>query len=324
MPGEAVYRASPSLALIKYWGKRSTRLNIPATASVGITLGELFTETRVACQEPLDEVIVDGRPHLGESPRFRRFFDALRRSLRLDVHFRVESRNNFPGSAGLASSSSGFAALAWACTAAAGRELPAARLSALARIGSASAARAVFGGFVLLPAGARSAQPLFGPDHWPDLRVVVVTIQPEPKEIPSRQAMELVRRSSPYYRAWVRSAPALLNEALAALQARDLERLGRAAGASYLRMVATMLAADPPILYWLPASVALIRECRALRREGIGAWETMDAGPQVKILCAAAEVEAILRRIRQMDGRFETRVSGVGAGPRRLDGEGGR
>jgi diphosphomevalonate decarboxylase len=122
------------------------------------------------------------------------------------------------------------------------------------------------------------------------------------KPLSSRQAMEATRGSSPFYRAWVRSAGGLLAEAVSALERRDLEKLGELARLSYSRMHAALLAADPPLLYWLPATVALVRECAALRRAGLGAWETVDAGPQVKVLCLEADAPRIAARWGEAGG----------------------
>jgi diphosphomevalonate decarboxylase len=239
----------------------------------------------------------------------------LRRRIGVDHHYDATSTNNFPTAAGLASSSSGFAALACACARASGRDVPPPVLSELARVGSASAARALFAGWVILPAGARRARPLFGPEHWPEIRVVVATVRSGPKDRPSRDAMEHVRRTSPYYGPWVRDSRRMVRGALDALQRRDLEALGEAMRASYLRMFATMLAARPAVLYWEPASVALIHECAAMRREGIGAWETMDAGPQVKIFCEARDLPAIEEQIGRLDPELPILTANAGHGP---------
>jgi diphosphomevalonate decarboxylase len=292
-------RAHPSLALIKYWGKSDSRRNLPATPSLAVTLAGVHTETRVWPADA-DSVVLDGVEQSAE--RYAPFFAALRRRLASRQCFRAESTNSFPTAAGLASSSSGFAALAAACVRAAGRELPARELSALARLGSASAARSLFGGFTLLPARARAALQLFPEEHWPELRVLIAVASGEAKPFASRQAMEATRRSSPFYRAWLASAGRLLAGAMSALERRDLEKLGELARLSYSRMHAALLAADPPVLYWLPATVALIRECAALRREGLGAWETIDAGPQVKVLCLAADALKVAARLQQAAG----------------------
>jgi diphosphomevalonate decarboxylase len=296
-------RASPSLALLKYWGKLEGEENLPATPSLAVTLGGLFTETWVR-EAPTDSVTIAGE--LQDGKRFQRFFDNLRSRLGIDGHFEARSGNSFPTAAGLASSSSGFAALAGACARTAGRELPGGEISALARVGSVSAARSVFGGFVLLPAGARSAVQVHDARHWPDLRIVVAVTHHGPKTVSSREGMARTSATSPFFRQWISQSQALLPEAVAALRSRDLEKLGDLVRTSCAMMHATALAARPPVLYWIPATVAVMDACRELRNQGTGAWETIDAGPQVKILCAAGDVERVIRRVKEVAPGIQT------------------
>jgi diphosphomevalonate decarboxylase len=308
---------SPSLALVKYWGKLDPERNLPATPSLSLNLRDLETVTTVR-EGTEDRVLVDGE----EMPldRYLPFFNNLRAALGVTTRFHAESSNNFPTSAGLASSSSGFAALTAACCRLCEKELSFEELSALARVGSASAARAFFGGFALLPAGGVSAMPLHPPEWWPELAVLVVRIDSGKKAVSSRQAMEDVRRTSPFYESWVSKSGIILERALAALQQRDLPALGQAVRHSYMSMFATMMGADPPILYWKPESVAVIRACAALREAGLEAWETMDAGPQVKVLCLAAQAEAIRKGIAAavpgLDPAADILLTGPGPGLR--------
>lgn len=325
-----VCRASPSLALLKYWGKLPLGHNLPATPSLALSLGSLVTSTRVeASFEGEDEVRVGGA--LQGGARYAAFFAALRRglsgrrtgelrSLAGALRFRAWSRNDFPTASGLASSSSGFAALALAGVRAAeslleARPLSTTEISRIARIGSVSAARAVFGGFCLLPAGAREARPLFDEAHWPELRILVALVSREEKPLTSREAMERCRRTSVFHRAWLGSARRELEGSLAALGRRDLEALGNAMRRSYLRMFGAMLGCEPPLVYWLPGSLAIIHECESLRGEGIGVWETMDAGPQVKMLCLASDLPRIKERIASTRAASSLVVSCVGAPP---------
>lgn len=320
----AIGRASPSLALIKYWGKSDRTANRPATPSLAITLQELASETRVYAikrssinQTITDLVVLDGVLQAAE--RFQDYFDGLRATLGPDLAFWAESTNNFPTAAGLASSSSGFAALTLSAAAAAGQaHYPLERLSALARLGSGSAARSLFGGFTLLPADSESAQCLHGPDFWPQLRLIIVRIDEGQKDISSRSAMEQTRLTSPFYQSWIDNAPSVCDSALAALTARDLPGLGAAMRLSYLRMFSTMFAADPPIIYWQSRSLAVIRLCASLRQQGIDAWETMDAGPQVKILCAESVVETICAALKNELAIDSLIVDQAGSGPRLL------
>jgi diphosphomevalonate decarboxylase len=312
---DATCRASPSLALLKYWGKRDRRENTPATPSVAVTLGGLTTETRVTLADG-DAVDLDGRREPAE--RYAAFFDRARRLAGREVRFHAASRNSFPTAAGLASSSSGFAALACACAWAAGASPSRRDLSALARFGSASAARSIYGGFVLLDRGARWAEQLYPPEHWPELRILAVVTAAERKDIPSRDAMEASRLTSPYYGAWVRSSRRLLPEALAALADRDLERIGEIARSSALRMHAVMLASRPSFSYWVPQTLAVLAACAELRRGGVGAWETMDAGPQVKVLCLEADVERVGGHLRAAVPGLEILVAQPGPGAERV------
>jgi diphosphomevalonate decarboxylase len=318
MNDEAVCRAGPSLALIKYWGKSLKGDNLPATPSLAVTLGGVHTETRASVVSASlsaasqDMISVDGVTQ--DPARYSFFFDSLRHTLETPARFRASSSNTFPTSAGLASSSSGFAALSGACARAAGCEPSPADLSAIARAGSASAARSVFGGFVLLPAGARRARQICGPEHWPDFRVVVAITHHSPKPVPSRRAMEETRASSPYYFSWIKESAELLPQALRALESRDIELLGETARRSYSLMHGAILGAQPPLLYWLPATVAVIHACAAMRSAGIGAWETIDAGPQVKVLCLAKDVEAIVSRVGSLSSGIQTLICRPGPG----------
>ena len=153
--GKAV--AHSNIALAKYWGKADAVRNLTAVPSLSLTLAALRTVTTVRFDDSLalDElslggVLVSGRPLL----RVSKLLDTVRAQVGLTTRARVESVNDFPTAAGLASSASGFAALAMAATRAAGLELSLAEVSALARAASASAARSLFGGYVSLEARA--------------------------------------------------------------------------------------------------------------------------------------------------------------------------
>ena len=306
--------AGPSLALIKYWGKKSSVDNTPATGSLAVTLEGLESRT-VANFDDRDSVVVNGRE---EPPaRFSPFLDHLRAKLGLaDQGLEVASTNNFPTAAGLASSSSGFAALTGAVAALAGQEHAPADLSALARLGSGSATRSVFGGFTVFEAGAAAAQPLHDASFWEDFRVVLAIVREESKPTSSRSAMESSRLTSPYYDRWVETSPALLTKARSAVAERDWSQLGPLIRQSYLRMFSTMFSAEPPLIYWQPASLALIQALETLRQEGFTAFETMDAGPQVKIFCPEDQCAALVGELGRRVGGLRFLTAGPGPGLR--------
>jgi diphosphomevalonate decarboxylase len=305
--------AGPSLALTKYWGKAYHGINKPATPSLGLTLSPLQSQATVSLVTDQHQVTVNEVPQ--PLDRFEPFLKAVSELFDKPVFFKATCTNNFPTSAGLASSSSGFAALALAISALSRQDLLATDLSSLARFGSGSAARAVWGGFVEWPAGAPHARPLYDETYWPELRVIVCLVDHGPKAVSSREAMTRMRHTSPYCDAWIKDAPCLHQGALTALAARDLEKLGDTTRHSTLRMFGTMLAMSPPLVYWAPATVQIIHLAAALRSEGIGVWETMDAGPQVKLLCMANDVDAILGRLDEALPELTTITAQVGAGP---------
>jgi len=276
--------AHPNIALVKYWGKRDVAQNLPAVPSLSLTLGGWRTRTTVIWGADRDCVELDGQEV--DDPKITAFLGLLG-SDRPPVS--VVSDNDFPTGAGLASSASGFAALALAATRAAGLTLSDAELSALARRGSGSASRSIFGGFVQWD--DTHAQPIAAPP-W-DVRMVVAVVNADRKDVGSTAGMARSRATSPYWDAWVHSAAADVAEARAAVLAQDLERLGTVMESSTFKMHATMHTAVPPLLYWQPATVAVLHAVFALRAAGVGAWATMDAGPQVKVLCSPSDADAV-------------------------------
>jgi len=318
--GQATATAHPNLAIIKYWGKESNLDNTPASPSLGIALDELHTVTTVYLttakseNDEADKVLIDGKLQLGR--RFADFFANFRKLVgekRMGKFtITAHSSSNFPSSAGFASSASGFAALALACTSAVKLELPAKKLSALARTGSASAARSTFGGFVHLDSGASYANQVHDETWWPELRIIVVEIEGGIKKISSRAAMERAKMSSPFYQAWISDSKRNMDKSLSALEARNLSALGPLIRQSYLRMFSTMFSSYPPIIYWKPASLAVIDFCERLRSAGLNIWETMDAGPQVKILCLEENVPLLIKRLRKQFPNLPFRICKVG------------
>jgi diphosphomevalonate decarboxylase len=288
---KATAQAHANIALVKYWGKSDDARLLPQAPSLSVALDKLLTTTTVELGAAADSFELDGR---SEDPaRARALLDAAG----IRAKARIVSRNAFPTAAGLASSASGFAALALAASAAAGQDRSVGELSALARLGSGSATRSVPGGWAVWE--GESARQVFAPSHW-DLRFCIAVCAAGPKQIGSRDGMRTTRDTSPYHAAWIEQCRRDLPDALGLLDRRDLRGLGALAERNALCMHADALAADPPLLYWQPATVGCLLALRALRAAGVSAWATIDAGPHVVALCApadAARVEAALRGI---------------------------
>ena len=288
-PGAAGRAFAPSnIALVKYWGKRDEELNLPVTSSLSVSLGRLGSEVELRAADGPDAVTLNGQPLPPDSSFARRvsaYLDLFRPE---GTGFRVDARNTIPTAAGFASSASGFAALVRALDQLFGWDLDARALSILARLGSGSACRSVFHGFVEWHAGEAEdgmdsyARPL--PETWPDLRMGLVVISGEEKAVGSRAGMKRTVETSPLYPAWPAKVAEDLPEVREAIRGRDFHRLGRAAESNALAMHATMIAAWPSVLYWKPESVAAMRRVAALRERGLAVYFTMDAGPNLKLL----------------------------------------
>jgi diphosphomevalonate decarboxylase len=313
---QATARAHPNIALVKYWGRTDEALNLPATSSLSMTMGGVMTTTTVSVESglPRDELVLDGKPaseqarervarHLG---RLRALPREAGKGPRPAAEFcRVTSRNNFPQGSGLASSASAFAALTWAANAAMGLGLDARACSVQARMGSGSAARSCFGGWVVWHAGQRSedsfAEAVAGPEQL-DVVDLVAVVSAEHKKVGSSEGHGLAG-TSPLHAARVAAVPRILEQALRALQAKDLATLGGLAELDALLMHAVMMTSTPSLLYWQPGTMRVLHAVRGWREEGARCWSTIDAGPNVHILTHAQDA-----------GRVEKGLHALGLG----------
>jgi diphosphomevalonate decarboxylase len=296
--------AHSNIALVKYWGKQPKAGNFPAVPSLSLTLDRMFTRTRVAFEDGLtqDELWLDDKRVEGaQLERATRLLDSVRDAAHLRFRAKVTSKNNFPTAAGLASSASGFAALALAATHAAGLQFASSEVSALARASSASAARSLFGGWVALEATVGSAEPLRPAEYW-DVALVIAVTEKGPKAVGSTEGMNRCSQTSPVYQSWLERAPLLFDEARRALDRRDIDALGRAMEASTWLMHATMLTAQPALVYLAPRSLEIIKLVCERRCARVPAYFTTDAGPHVKVLTLAPHADHVCEWLRGVNG----------------------
>jgi diphosphomevalonate decarboxylase len=315
--------AHPNIALVKYWGKSDERLILPAAGSLSLTLDVFPTTTTVTLDSGLlqDTVELDGHAATQETTgRVRAFLDLVRSRVTdtraVLPHARVVTRNAVPTGAGLASSAAGFAALAVAAGAAYGLRSHRTELSRLARRGSGSACRSIVPGLAIWHAGndeTSFAEPVPGPD----LGMVVVVVNRRGKKVSSREAMRRTRDTSPYYTAWVRSAQEDLALAVDALANDDLAALGAVIESNALRMHAAIAACRPPIRYLAPASVGVFDAAEALRADGLEAYATADAGPNVVLVCRADRVAEVRKALADRLG-IDAEDTSRDAGPLRI------
>ncbi|MBH1938537.1 diphosphomevalonate decarboxylase [Streptomyces sp. AV19] len=330
--GSATAVAHPNIALIKYWGKRDEQLILPRTDSLSMTLDIFPTTTRVRLDPEAehDEVTLDGAPLEGEARRrVVAFLDLVRERAGVSRRAVVETENTVPTGAGLASSASGFAALAVASAAAYGLDADATALSRLARRGSGSASRSVFGDFAIWHAGepgavdadlSSYAEPVTTGEIDPAL--VIAVVNAGPKAVSSREAMRRTVATSPLFEPWAASSKDDLVEMREALHRGDLDAVGEIAERNALGMHATMLAARPAVRYLSAPTLTVLDSVLQLRRDGVPAYATMDAGPNVKVLCHRADADRVAAVVRGAVQGGAVHVAGPGPGARLLPGGG--
>ena len=319
-------RAHANIALIKYWGKKDEELILPMNSSLSLTLDSFYTETEIVFHESFnrDEFYLNNRLQSEiDTGKISKFLDLFRRKGNVKYNALIKTINYFPTAAGLASSASGFAALAAATNVALGLNLQERELSIYARQGSGSASRSIYGGFVEWEKGYSSETSYSLPiddGKW-DIGMIIVIVNKNKKRVSSREGMKKTVETSPFYKSWVESSKEDLENMKLAIKNRDFENLGSIAERNSLKMHGTMMGANPPIMYFEPDTINVMEIVRDLRDEGIPAYFTMDAGPNVKILCRLSQSDIIVNRLRKFYNKEQIIVSGPGPGIRILKGE---
>ena len=354
---KATCRAGSNIAFIKYWGVvdavtsgvggqppvAGEGLNIPLNNSISMTLADAHTTTTVAWDDnaclPEDTVVIDGMQLEGPpAERIVAHLDRLRALAGVSDRARVVSNNNFPMASGIASSASGFAALTVAAAVALGLRLDATRLSVVARQGSGSASRSLFGGFVEWERGwgrgeseeelllspdstlldSRSvAHQMHDEDHWA-LRDVIAIISTGAKRVSSSSGHRLAA-TSPFNAARTRYVSDWLRTVRRAIAERDFSLLGPILEADALAMHGVMMTSAPSLLYWQPGTLEVLHAVHAWREEGVPVYFTIDAGPNVHLMCEADTAAEVERRLRALPAVRRMLSSGPGAGPQLLD-----
>jgi diphosphomevalonate decarboxylase len=295
--------AGSNIALAKYWGKRDKKLNLPTNSSLSISLGSLGSRTQIqAIDAPQDRVVLNNRILEVESAfavRLSGYLDWICPPNR--PKFEVNTLNTIPTAAGLASSASGFAALTLALNKAYAWDLPLSSLSVLARIGSGSACRSIFEGFVKWDMGEKTdgsdslALPL--DVHWPEFRIGLLTLTEKSKKVDSRSGMNRTTATSILYQSWPQQAEADVTAIETAIRAKDFATLGPRVEHNAMSMHATMLSAWPPLVYWTPESLAQLQQIWQWREEGLEVFITMDAGPNIKLIFLQEDESELIARL---------------------------
>lgn len=318
-PGSGTAIAHPNIAFIKYWGNCQQGLGIPANGSISMNLGGLETRTTVSFDSKLveDLVTINGKKAVGNaSLRVSRFMDLVREMIGCRIYARIESKNNFPMGAGIASSASAFAALALASTKAVGLDLGEAALSRLARKGSGSACRSIPNGYVeWLADGCEpdsKAISIAPPEHW-DLRDCIAIVQQGHKAVGSKEGHKLAY-TSPLQEARVMGAPKRLEMCREAILEKNFNMLSSIVELDNHLMHSVMMTSNPPLIYWQAETIAIMQAVVSWREEGISVFYTIDAGPNVHVICEEKYSEIIRSRLGKIPGVLDVIMAYPGDG----------
>lgn len=323
--------APSNIALCKYWGKRDEILNLPLTNSLSISLGNYGALTKISeINQSQDSIWVNGQDWTNMNNqktaqeknfclRLVAFLDLFRRTP--NTHFRIETDLNIPIAAGLASSACGFAALVKALANLYHWNLETKYLSILARLGSGSACRSLWDGFVEWEKGERAdGLDSHGvlcsesttekgrkqieecieeyEDKFLDFRIGLLIVNKTEKPISSRLAMQKTKETSPFFSEWPKKVQTDLIDLKTAIHTQDFSLLGHIAESNALGMHALMLTANPPILYSNPETIECMQAVWRARAEGLSVYFTQDAGPNLKLLFLEKEAEALRERFK--------------------------
>ena len=294
----ATASAPVNIALAKYWGKRDEELHLPVTDSFSVALDH-HTTTTVRQAIASDEVTLNSIPLPTDSPFYIRcvkFLDLARPSP--SFFFSIATTNTVPTAAGLASSASGFAALTLALNTFFGWNLNRQKLSCLARLGSGSACRSVYTGFVRWQKGSSpdgsDSYAIPYDDWWPELNLAILMLSPQEKPISSRQAMRLTVETSPVYALWPEQVVKDTIAIMTGIRERNFPAFGQAVERNALMMHATMFTSTPPVCYWLEKTISSMNMVWQARKQGVELYFTMDAGPNIKLLYLQQDAQSVL------------------------------
>ena len=324
---KATALANANIALVKYWGKRDKELILPQNGNISMTCDGMTTTTTVEFSDKYKEhtVIINDEEFQKDEKDIHGHLDRIGKLAGIKQKARVVSESNFPVAAGLASSASGFAALTVAATAAAGLKLSPKELSTLTRQGSGSACRSVFGGFVEWYRGEMSdgldsyAESIVDKNYWPDFRMIITIVQKSKKPVTSRAGMAQTVETCPYYEGWLKTVTDDLKSVKEGIKERDFEKVAQAAEHNCLKMHALMITTKPAIIYWIPATMEIIQSVIRWREESLECYFTIDAGPNVKVLCLEKDEKEINKKLLNLEGVIETIICRPGDGAKLIN-----
>lgn len=318
---KATAKAPANIAFIKYWGKADLpaqagdELRLPLNDSISMNMSGAYTITTVEFSKEFDKdhvTLLNSDFSDKEVARVIRGLDRVRaRAGRLE-RAKVVTKNTFPKGAGSAASASGFAALTVAGFAALGVKLSEKELSIFARLGSGSACRSIPDGFVVWE--HEFAYSLYPPDYW-DIRDILVIVDRRMKKVSTTEGMETVG-TSPLLAARLAAVPRRMQAIKRAFTEKNFQEFGKITEEDCLDMHAVMQTQNPPLLYWNDTTKQIMDAVRDWRNEGLPVYFTIDAGPNVHLLCEGKDEKRLLEKLEGLEGIEEVIVNEAAGGAR--------
>lgn len=296
--------APSNIAFTKYWGKKDEVLRLPENGSISMCLSDLLTTTTVEFSNKYtkDEVSINGEVEAGEETRAIKHLDRVRKLAEISTFAKVVSNNNFPKGTGLSSSASGFAALSMAAAKAAGLKLNEKQLSILARQGSGSACRSIPSGFVEWQDGDTSetsyAKTIFPSNHWNIVDVVAIVSQGR-KDVSTSEGMKTLA-TSPFVKVRVEGMKEKNKLAKKYLKEKNFSALGDLAEREALEMHAIMITQNPPLIYFQPNTILMMKLVQKWRQEGLECYFTINTGQDVHILVEMKNHNKLIKKLKEI------------------------
>ena len=312
-------KAPANIAFIKYWGKRDEKLRLPANSSISMNLSNAYTVTSVEFNKKYksDSLFINHiRAGKDELIRVSNHLNLVRNISKTGDFAKVESKNNFPKGSGIASSASGFAALTVAAASAAGLKLSEKDLSVLARLGSGSACRSIPDGIVEWRYGSKStdsyAHSLYPVGYW-ELYDVIAVAGKKNKKTSSTEGHKATE-SSPFYKTRISGMEKKIKDIKNALKNKDFTKFGEIIEAEALNMHTVMMTSIPPLYYWMPKTLEIMQSVINWREKGLEVYFTIDAGPNVHIICQSKDVDSLREKLKEIKGFKNVIVNSISEG----------
>lgn len=290
-PRTVIVESYANIAIVKYWGKADAVKMIPSTSSISLTLEDMVTKTILTFLENAssDQMFIDDvEQREKELVKASKVLDLFRTDK--NQHVKIETWNNMPTAAGLSSSSSGLSALVKAANDLFETGKSQAELAQIAKFASGSSSRSFFGP---ISAWDKDSGEIYRVETDLNLAMIMLVLNDQKKAISSRDGMKLCTETSTSFPDWIKQSEQDYNDMLVYLKENDFEKVGQLTEANALRMHETTRTATPSFSYLTDASYAAMDKVKSLREKGESCYFTMDAGPNVKVLCLEKDLERL-------------------------------